>query len=70
MPTLFIKRGALSHRPFGLGVRRPSRNDHIHRFSSAENGRRLREAYADALAGRGRTMTLAELRAEVGLGKT
>lgn len=67
MLTLSMKRDALARRPFGLRVRPPSRNDHIHLFSSPENARRLMEAYEDALAGRGRVMTLDELRAEAGL---
>jgi hypothetical protein len=67
MRTLSRKRGALAGLPFGLRVRWPSRNDHIYLFSSSENARRLMEAYDDAVAGRGRVMTLDELRAEVGL---
>lgn len=67
MSTLAIKRGALAHRPFGLRVRPPSRNDHIYLFSSPENARRLMEAYEEVVSGRGRVMTLEELRAEVGL---
>jgi hypothetical protein len=69
MSTLTMKRGALAHRPFGLRMRPPSRNDHIYLFNSPENARRLMEAYENALAGRGRVMTLEELRAEVGLGQ-
>ena len=68
MSTLTIKRGALAHRPFGLRLRAPSRNDHIHLFSSPANARRLMQAYENALEGRGRVMTIEELRAEVGLG--
>jgi hypothetical protein len=67
MTTLSMKRGSLARRPFGLRVRRPSRNDHIHLFSSPENARRLMEAYEEVVSGRGRVMTLEELRAEVGL---
>jgi hypothetical protein len=67
MPTLSLKRGSLVWRSFGLRVRLPSRNDHIYLFSSPANAGRLMEAYEDALAGRGRVMTLDELRAEAGL---
>ncbi|HEX6370310.1 MAG TPA: hypothetical protein VF006_15425 [Longimicrobium sp.] len=54
-------------RSFGLRVRPPSRNDHIYLFSSPENARRLMDAYDEVVSGRGRVMTLDELRAEVGL---
>jgi hypothetical protein len=67
MPTLSMKRGSLARRPISPRSRAPSRNDHLYLFSSPENARRLMEAYEDALAGRGRVMTLEELRAEVGL---
>lgn len=50
-------------------MRPPARNDHIHLFSSPENARRLREAYADALANRGVTCSgVNELRRLAGLG--
>jgi hypothetical protein len=67
MPTLSLKRGSLARRPISQRSRTPSRNDDIYLFSSPENARRLMEAYENALAGRGRVMTLDELRAEVGL---
>jgi hypothetical protein len=67
MSTLLMKRGSLARRSFGLRVRLPSRDDQIHLFSSPVNAERLMEAYEDAIAGRGRVMTLEELRAEVGL---
>lgn len=67
MSTLIMKRGALAHRPFGLRVRPPSRHDDVYLFSSRENARRLMEAYEEVVSGRGRVMTLDQLRAEVGL---
>ncbi|HEV3049949.1 MAG TPA: hypothetical protein VGX50_06560 [Longimicrobium sp.] len=48
-------------------MRPPSRHDHIYLFSSPANARRLREAIDDSKAGRGRVMTIEELRREVGL---
>ena len=61
------ERGGLVRAAFKRLMRPPSRNDHIYLFSSPENARRLMEAYQDALAGRGRVMTIEELRREVGL---
>jgi PHD/YefM family antitoxin component YafN of YafNO toxin-antitoxin module len=61
------ERGLLVRAAFKRLMRPPSRNDHIHLVSSPENARRLMEAYNDAVAGRGRRMTLAKLRAEVGV---
>lgn len=68
MSVLSMKRGALAHRPFGLRLRPPSRNDHIYLFSSPENARRLMDAYEEVVSGRGRVMTRDQLRAEAGLG--
>ena len=67
MLTLPVKRGSLVRRLFGLRVRPHGRQDHLHLFSSPANAARLLSAYEDAVAGRGRVMTLDELRAEVGL---
>lgn len=68
MSVLSMKRGALAHRPFGLRVRPPSRNDHIYLFSSPENARRLREAIANSRANRNMIpFDVGELRRELGL---
>ena len=68
MSTLTMKRGALAHRPFGLRVRPPSRNDHIYLFSSPANARRLREAIDDSIANRNMIpFDIDELRRELGL---
>lgn len=61
------QRGALVRAAFKNLMRLPSRHDHIYLFSSPENARRLREAIDNAKAGRGRVMTVEELRREVGL---
>jgi hypothetical protein len=68
MTTLTMKRGALAHRPFGLRLRPPSRNDHIYLFSSQENAWRLREAIEDSIANRNMIpFDIDELRRELGL---
>lgn len=68
MSTLSMKRGALARRPFGLRVRPPSRNDHIHLFSSPENARRLRKALENSRANRNMILfDVDELRRELGL---
>jgi hypothetical protein len=61
------QRGALVRAAFKNLMRPPSRHDHIYLFSSPENARRLREAIDGAKAGRGRVITIEELRRELGL---
>ena len=61
------ERGDLVRAAFKHLMRPLSRHDHIYLFSSPANARRLREAIDDSKAGRGRVMTIEELRREVGL---
>jgi hypothetical protein len=68
MSTLTMKRGALAHRPFGLRMRPPSRNDHIYLFSSPENARRLRQAIENSIANRNMIpFDIEELHRELGI---
>lgn len=66
MSLLSLRRRLRGRWNFGLRLRAFSRNDHVYLFSSPENARRLRQAYEDAVASRGRVMTLDQLRAELG----
>ena len=70
MPVLTPRRRGTMWRSFGLRVRWPSRNDHIHLFNSPENARRLRESIANSRANRNMVpFDVDELRRELGLGK-